>query len=143
GTVLIVHGLPHTHVRSHTPAGVSIGIVDQGNGYIDHPIESVTMKFNNPIDLSSFTPAALEITGQMGRVTPTGMTLVGDRTYRIGLPFTLTENGPYHFRLLPTVKDQDGFFLDQNANGVPGQAADDYAFDLTVDTVPPRIVSHT
>ena len=55
----------------------------------------------------------------------------------------MTENGIYHFRLLPTFKDQEGFFLDQNANGIPGETEDEYAFDLTVDTVAPRIVAHS
>ena len=80
------------------------------------------------------------IDGQMGRITPTGITQVGDRTYRIDLPFPLTENGPYHFTLLSTVKDAEGFPLDQNANGIPGEPLDDdYSFTLTVDTVPPRM----
>ena len=57
------------------------------------------------------------------------MTLVGDRTYRIDLPFPLTENGPYHFRLLPTLRDAEGFPLDQDADGIPGEPLDDvYAF---------------
>ncbi len=144
GSVFIVQGIPHTHVRAHQPAGVDIGFVDHGNGFIDHPIDSITLKTNNPLDLSTFTPATFEITGQMGRVTPTGITLVGDRTYRIGLPFALTENGPYHFRLLPTIKDTDGFFLDQDADSIPGEPLDDvYSFDLTVDTVAPRITQQT
>ncbi|MFO0847615.1 MAG: Ig-like domain-containing protein [Gemmataceae bacterium] len=144
GTVFILQNEPHTHVRSHAPAGGDIGFVDHGNGFLAGPILAITLKTNNPLDLTTFTPAAFEITGQMGRVTPTGITLVGDRTYRIDLPFPLTENGTYHFRLLPTVKDVDGFFLDQDADGVPGEPVDDvYTFDLTVDTVGPRVTQHT
>ena len=36
----------------------------------------------------------------------------------------------------------EGFSLDQNANGIPGEADDGYNFTLIVDTVPPRIVNH-
>ncbi len=79
----------------------------------------------------------------MGRVVPTGIEQVGDRTYKIDLPFPLTANGPYNFTLLSSaLKDSQGFPLDQNANGVPGEPlADDYTFTLVVDTVPPY-VSH-
>src|SRR5262249_43847485 len=115
GTVHVVQGLPHTHVRLHTPIGNPINFIGKGDGLINQSITSFTLSFNKPIDLTSFTPSAFEITGQMGRIAPTGMTMIGDRTYRIDLPFALTENGPYHFRLLPTLKDVEGFQLDQNA----------------------------
>jgi hypothetical protein len=111
---------------------------------INHAIDSLTLTFNNPLDLTTFPPAAFETTGQMGRVVPTGMTLVGDRTYRIDLPFALTEDGTYHFRLLTTLLDTEGYPLDQDADGLPGEPTDDvYSFDLTVDTVPPRVTQHT
>ena len=106
-------------------------------------VDSITLRFNNPIDLSSFDPSKFLIDGQMGRITPTGIEQVGDSTYRIDLPFALTENGPYNFTLLSgALKDTQGFPLDQNANGVPGEPlADDYSFTLVVDTIPPY-VSH-
>ena len=109
--------------------------------YVNQPIDSITLRFNNPIDLSSFDPSKFLIDGQMGQITPTGIEQVGDRTYRIDLPFPLTENGPYNFTLLSNaLKDAQGFPLDQNANGIPGEPlADDYSFTLTVDTVPPHV----
>ena len=51
GTVYIVEGQPHTHVQAHFPFGVEQGFVDQGNGYVNHTIDSITLEFNNPIDL--------------------------------------------------------------------------------------------
>jgi len=131
------------YVRMHSPAGVSTGFVGKGNGFVDQSIDSITLSLNKEIDLSSFPPAVFEITGQMGHVTPTGVTRVGNLTYLIDLQFPLEENGTYHFRLPPTVKDVEGFPLDQNFNGIPGEQEDAYTFDLVVDTVPPRIVSHT
>src|SRR5262249_28149633 len=140
GTVWIVQGQPHTHVQAHFPYGVEQGFVDHGNGYVNQPIDSITLRFNNSVDLSSFTPSMFLIDGQMGRIVPTGIENIGDRTYRIDLPFPLAENGPYNFTLLSGVKDYQGFPLDQNANGIPGEVlADDYSFTLTVDTVPPHI----
>ncbi len=143
GSVYLSPARPHTHVRSHQPAGLDVGFVGRGNGYLAGPIPFLTLKTNKPLDLATVPPAAFEITGPLGRVTPTGISLVGDRTYRIDLPSPLTENGTYHFRLLPTVKDVEGFFLDQDADGIPGEPLQDgYAFDLTVDTVGPRIARH-
>ncbi len=139
GTVYVLEGVPHTHVRAHFPYGVEQGIVDQGNGYVNQPIDAITLTFNNPIDVSSFDPSKFLISGQMGVIQPTGMTQVGDRTYRIDLPFALSENGPYYFTLLPTLLDAEGFEIDQNANGIPGETDDAYSFTLIVDTVPPHV----
>jgi RHS repeat-associated protein len=143
GTVWIVNGQPHTHVVAHFPFGVQQDFVNQGNGFVDKTIDSISLQFNNPIDISSFDPSMMLIDGQMGQITPTGLEQVGDTTYRIDLPFALTKNGPYNFALLSTaVKDIQGFVLDQNANGIPGEPIDDdYSFTLTVDTIPPN-VSH-
>ena len=143
GSVYIVQGHPHTHVRSHSPYGVPTDIVDQGNGYVKQPIDAIILKFNQSVDTTSFDPSLFEITGQMGAVRPTGMTEVGDRTYRIDLPFRLSENGPYHFRLLPSLLDSEGSPLDQDADGTPGEAEDAYTFSLIVDTKSPRITNHT
>ncbi|WP_145234608.1 putative Ig domain-containing protein [Urbifossiella limnaea] len=143
GTVYLVNGFPRTHVRTHSPAGNEVGFVGKGDGYVPE-VTYLMLTTNKPLDLSTFPPSAFEITGQMGRITPTSITLVGDRTYRIDLPFPLTENGTYHFRLVSTVKDVEGFRLDQDADGIPGETLqDDYVFDLTVDSTPPRIVAHT
>ncbi|HUE69399.1 MAG TPA: RHS repeat-associated core domain-containing protein, partial [Pirellulaceae bacterium] len=78
----------------------------------------------------------------MGMFGAAGMTQVGDRTYLMEFPFALNESGPYHFRLLPTLKDIEGFPLDQNANGIPGEPEDFYAFTLILDAVAPRITNH-
>jgi len=144
GTVYILQAQARMHVQLHAPAGLpNVGFVGRGNGYVDHAIDAITLTFNKAIDTTTFGSSVFEISGQMGRISPTGISEISDRTYRIALPFPLSENGPYHFRLLPTVKDVEGFFLDQNANGISGEPADEYAFDLFLDTVPPRITNHT
>src|SRR5262249_34977035 len=96
GTVWIVQGQPHTHVQAHFPFGIEQGIVDHGNGFVNR-IDSITLRFNNPIDLSSFDLSKFLINGHMGQITPTGIEQVGDTSYKIDLPFPLTENGPYNF----------------------------------------------
>jgi hypothetical protein len=88
-----------------------------------------------------FSPEKFVIRGPLGDVTPTGIAHIGDRLYRIEFP-PQTENGSYQFVLLSTLRDVDGFQLDQNANGVPGEPEDSYTFTLILDTVPPRITQH-
>ncbi len=134
GTVHIVQGRPHTHVRSHSPVGINGGYFSAGHS-------TITLTFNKAIDLSSFDASDLVIDGQMGRLQATEMVQTGARTYQIKIP-ALTENGPYHFTLLPTLLDAEGFQLDQNANGIPGEVADTYPWDLWVDTIPPRATQH-
>jgi RHS repeat-associated protein len=145
GTIHIVQGRPHTHVRLHTPAGVPISLAGEGIELLDAPIESITLKFNDGLDVRSFKPSDFLIDGQVGPITSTGIVQVDDNTYRINLPFPLTENGTYHFTLLSQgLKDIEGFPLDQNANGTPGEpGVDDYSFTLVVDTIPPRITNQS
>jgi hypothetical protein len=134
GTVHVVQGAPHTHVRSYAPVG--------RNGNYVPVLDHVTVTFNNAIDTSAANLANFVIDGQMGRVQATGITLVGDRTYQFAFP-PLTEDGPYSFTLLPTLLDAQGFPLDQNADGSPGDPGDFYSFTLTVDTIPPRATRHS
>ena len=148
GTVHIVHGQSHTHVRSFQPAGINGGLV--GNelptitnrtGYIGNALDRVTLAFNNVIRIDPSTTANFEITGPLGRVTVSGLAELADRTYQVSFPLQTT-NGLYHFTVLPTLVDSEGFQLDQNANGIPGEADDGYSFTLILDTVPPRLTQH-
>ncbi len=134
GTVHVVQGFPYTHVRSHTPAGLK-------GGHLSGGFHDVTLQFNKPIDFASLDADVLVIRGPLGSIVPTGFSVVGDRTYRIDLP-PQTEDGRYHFTLLPSLMDAEGFPLDQNANGLPGEPEDSYNFTLIVDTVPPRVTNH-
>ena len=83
------------------------------------------------------------IDGQMGRVVPTGIEKVGDRTYQIDLPFPLTENGPYNFTLLSSsTQGHRRLPARPERQRNPGRA--DHRrlfFHPRVDTVPPY-VSH-
>ena len=66
----------------------------------------------------------------MGQVTADReSTLVGDRTYRIDLPFSLTENGPYHFTLLPTrSRTPRASRSTRTPTASPASRDDDYSF---------------
>ncbi len=104
-------------------------------------MSSVTLEFSRDINTNSFSPAVFQIAGPVGQVVPTGIAKVFARTYSITFP-PLTENGTYQFTVLPALRDVDGYQLDQNANGIPGEAADAYTFTLILDTVPPRVTQH-
>ena len=135
GTVYIIQGLLHTHVRSHTPVGLNGGHVPG----LDH----ITLEFNKEIDLGSFDAADFRIDGPLGSIPPTNLAPVDDRTYRLDFA-PQNENGSYHFTLLPTLLDIEGFELDQDADSIPGEPVEDsYSFKLIVDTVPPRVTQHT
>jgi hypothetical protein len=134
GTLFISQTPPTLHVVTHAPMGWNSGVMSNA---IDH----VLVQFNMPIDSGSLTATQFLIDGQMGRVAPTRITAIGDRTFEIGFP-PLTDDGPYHFKLLPGVRDRNGLALDQNANGIPGESTDDFNWDLRLDTVAPRITRH-
>ncbi len=142
GTVWLVNGLSHTHVRYSIPGWLRVHPTN-GLTFL-HPVQftnGVAIQFNKPIATNSFTPAKFLIQGPLGSVVPTGISEIGDRLYRIAFP-PQTEQGTYHFTLLPTLLDAEGCQLDQNANGIPGEPDDAYTFTLILDTIPPRITQH-
>jgi RHS repeat-associated protein len=131
GTVWIVQGRPHTHVWTHVPLG-------RNNGYWSNAIERVTLFFNQPINRASLAPTSLQIRGPHGAIPVSNMAEINDRTFAFDFS-RQTENATYTFWLPHTLLDAEGFMLDQNANGTPGEPDDDVSFRLIVDTVAPRI----
>jgi len=69
----------------------------------------------------------------MGLRSPTEITPIDDRTYRVAFaPFT--EDGSYNFVLLPVVRDMQGAPRPKRQRH-SGELDDSYRFDLTLDTV--------
>jgi len=135
GTVFILRGSAHTHVRTNSPAG-------KNGGYVNAILTNgLVLRFNKPINTNAFDSTQLLIVGPAGSISPTRFIEVSNRTYQITFP-PQTENGAYHFTLLPTLLDTEGFPLDQNANGIPGEPEDTYTFTLVVDTVAPHVAQH-
>ena len=130
GTVHIVEGLAPTFVFAHRPESVTTDALDH-----------LELTFTTPIDTAFFDASDLDILGPDGRVFATDMALVSGKTYRITVP-SLTANGKYQFRLNPTLLDSQARKLDQNANGVPGEAGDSYSWNLLVDSIGPRVNRH-
>lgn len=142
GSIWIASGVPHTHARFSSPGSISVYPRTDYSVPIPTPLTNgLAIQFNKPINTNWFSPDKFSIQGPLGAVVPTGISQVGDRLYRIAFP-PQTENGYYHFTLLPTLLDAEGFQLDQNANGLPGEVDDAYIFTLILDTVPPQITHH-
>ncbi|MBE0540564.1 MAG: Ig-like domain-containing protein, partial [Verrucomicrobia bacterium] len=134
GSVHVIQGRAPTRVKSFVPLG-------QNGGYLQQ-LDSVTLRFSRAVNTNSFTASTLQITGPAGSVSHSGLMENTNQTYQI--TFTpQSENGAYRFTLLPTLLDIEGFPLDQNANGIPGEPDDAFAFTLVLDTVAPRITQHT
>ena len=134
GTVHVVEGKPHTHVRDYAPIGSHGGRVT----VLDH----ILLEFNNPIDLGEFDSSDVILEGPLGPIVPTSISDVGNKTYRLDFA-PQSENGYYHFTVLPTILDLDGVPLDEDANGVPGEEQDVFTFSLILDTVAPRATNHS
>ncbi len=111
-------------------------------GYLNGGFDRVVISFNNIINLNTLA-SSLSINGPSGAIAPTTSQGIADHAYEILLP-QQTADGSYLFTLLPTLLDAEGFSLDQDADGTPGEPVDDtYTFTLIIDTVPPRITQRT
>ncbi|MBE7502048.1 MAG: hypothetical protein HS113_17490, partial [Verrucomicrobiales bacterium] len=140
GTVFMYSGPSRTHARYTVPGQLP---VFPTNNYV-FPMprvfnDSIAIHFNKTIATNSFSPDKLAIQGPVGPVLCSGVSEIGDRLYRFDFP-PQSEQGSYHFTLLPTLLDAEGFMLDQDADGIPGEPEDAFNFTLVLDTVPPRIV---
>lgn len=142
GTVHLSHAALHTHAGVAFLGKPYLFSGESYTGYVIQPLSNGTLlRFNEPIATNSFDPEMFLIQGPLGAVESSGISEVADRLYRISFP-PHTENGSYHFTLLPTLLGAEGFPLDQNANGIPGEPDDAYTFTLILDTVPPRVAQH-
>ena len=141
GTVWLVRGFAHTHGQFTEPGVMQVFPTNNYTLFMNTPFTNgLAIQFNNPVSSNSLSPSQLSIQGPFGIILPTAASLVGDRLYQFAFP-PQTENGYYHFTLLPTLLDTEGFQLDQNANGVTGEPADVYDLTLVLDTVPPRVTA--
>ncbi|MGP0064160.1 MAG: SdrD B-like domain-containing protein, partial [Isosphaeraceae bacterium] len=107
------------HVTSMSPTG-TIGISASG----------VTVTFNEPVDLNTFTPSAITFTGPGGTIAVNQPQLVSGTTYSIALA-TQAASGAYSLTIAPSVTDFAGNKLDQNQNGINGEPTDAFTGSFT------------
>ncbi|MCW5553064.1 MAG: Ig-like domain-containing protein [Verrucomicrobiae bacterium] len=143
GTVWLLQGTPHTHARYSQPGKLAVFPTNNYALHVPIPLTNgLAIYFNKPVATNSLAANQISIHGPAGIIMPTGISEIGDRLYRFAFP-PQTENGSYRFTLSQTLLDLDGFQLDQNANGIPGEPEDAYSFTLILDTVAPRITQHS
>ncbi|MCS6976039.1 MAG: S8 family serine peptidase [Gemmatales bacterium] len=106
-------------VTGHTPNGSVVG-----------PINSLTVTFDEPIDAATFTtadiasftgPGGVDLRSQITGISPSSGTATS---------FTITFNdqsarGTYRMTIGPDIRDVAGNPMDQNRNGVNGEATED------------------
>lgn len=111
------------------------------NSTVAAPVSFLDVTFSEPLQLGSFTPVDVVLTGPQGGVAVTGVAALGNNAYRLSFaPQTLT--GAYHFVLGPYVNDLGGTPLNQDgdpANGEPDEDA--YGGSFSIDNTPPAIAA--
>ncbi|MFO0936692.1 MAG: S8 family serine peptidase [Gemmataceae bacterium] len=88
----------------------------------------VRLTFNEPINPASFTPARIvSLTGPAGRITPLSVTAVaGTNNTQFDVNFAVqTTAGLYSIVVGPAILDSSGNPMNQNGNGVNGEATSD------------------
>jgi hypothetical protein len=112
------------------------------------PFNIVTVTFNRPVQVSTFTPPQITsfvgptgpISGATFTITPVSPTGSG-----LATTFTITINSPaskagnYSFHVGPGIKDAQGNQMDQDGDGVPGEPTDFYLATFTITS--PTIVA--
>ena len=94
-----------------------------------HSIAAVDIIFSKTIDPATFTAAGISLSGPGGAVDCV-VTQISDRIYEItfqsgGTDVNLSTQGIYTLSLASTIADANGLRLDQDRDGVGGEAVDD------------------
>ena len=119
------------YVTGHTPTGDVVG-----------PVSQVDVTFNESVAEGTFTLDDVQIVGPSGAITGTP-TRMGSIDYHIRFD---PQNGPgaYHVYVGPQIENLFGLLMDQDRDGVLGEAtADRYDATFTIlDVDGPRVTSH-
>src|SRR5205823_5605602 len=83
-------------------------------------VVQATITFSEPVDLNTFTPAAVTFSGAAGSIPVNQPQLVSGATYRISFAAQAVE-GAYSLTIDPSARDIAGNPLNQNQNGVNGE----------------------
>ncbi len=107
------------------------------------PLSSVTVRFSEAVDLSSFTAADVVITGPDGIVPVTGITFDGTLSYTLSFA-PQTTSGVYSIAIGPAIVDVGGTAMDQDQDGTAGEPAQDvFTGMFTIDSGGPKVLSYT
>ncbi len=109
-----------------------------GQGTSTSPLSSIQVAFNEEINPATFTPSQVTLTGPGGAISKVTISVVAgsnDHQFVIAFP-SQTAGGTYTLKVGPSVQDWYGNSMDQNRNGVNGEASD--AFVYVVRAAPRR-----
>ena len=133
--VFVTAARDHPAVVTHAPSG------EIGAGF-DH----VDVFFSTAIDPATLTAEDVSLTGPAGAIDVTGITHVEGNTYRLHVE-PQDALGTYELALGPDVANAGGFAMDQDADGIGGEAGDDvYRGSVAIilpDTDGPAVAYHT
>jgi subtilisin family serine protease len=110
-------------VTAATPSGAITG----SSGF-----STVELTFDEEVNPATFTAASITLRGPSGTITGVSVSaVVGSNDHKFNILFpTQTAAGTYTLVVSPTVRDWYGNAMNQNGNGINGQAAD--AFTDTI-----------
>ncbi|OYP38028.1 CARDB domain-containing protein [Rhodopirellula sp. MGV] len=104
-------------------------------------LSTAQITFSEPVNLSSFTAADLRLVGPSGQIPVTNITAVGSRTYEVSFA-AQSENGNYTIEVGPNIEDLGGLPMDQDRDGITGEAGQDaYSDFFAIDSVGPKLAS--
>jgi regulation of enolase protein 1 (concanavalin A-like superfamily) len=105
-------------------------------------VDHVDVTFNTPINAATFTAADVQLTGPAGAIPVSAIQALSGREYRIRFPGQ-SSHGVIRVRLGPNIADATGLLpaMDQNGNGVAGEAGDAFEGTFLLDTRGPAVVS--
>ncbi len=115
-------------------AKVTAGAFTQTSGQAT----GATLTFSEAIDPATFTTADVSLTGPTGSLSITAVQAVaGSGNTKFTVSFAaLTTDGTYTLKVGPNVNDTAGNPMDQNGNGVNGEASDTWSADWVVSPPP-------
>ncbi|MCB1090441.1 MAG: Ig-like domain-containing protein, partial [Verrucomicrobiae bacterium] len=120
-------------------------IISQTNtGIINQPLESVEVTFSVPINPGTFTTADVQLRGDSGFVTVTGVTQVDldGLVFRIDFE-RVTQEGDYVLIVGPAIADPAGILMNQDGDAIPGEIQDRFEGGFTLDAVGPYVTGQS
>ncbi len=123
-------------VNSLPPADTAGAKVTSGQWILQGGLAvAARLNFSEAITPASFTTADVALTGPGGPVSITSVKVVtgtGKKQFLISFESALQEPGTYTLKVGPTVNDAAGNPMDQNGNGVNGEAEDAFSVDWVI-----------
>jgi subtilisin family serine protease len=104
------------------------------NGIVRPGAMTVHVTFNEAMDPSTFTPAAVSFSGPGGSIAVTSITATNDSNKDFDITFAAqTSLGSYTMVIGPIIQDFYGNLMDQNGNLIPGEIpGDQYRLTFSV-----------